>query len=250
QLPPKMEQVVYCEMSNRQRQLYEEIKRAGKDLLRRSKEEEDWNQTRFEMLALLMRLRQACGHPALLPPGFLPQDGAPVPSAKLELLQEIIFEAIDSNRRMLLFSQFTGILKEAVKWLDSQKIRYEYLDGSTKHRQERVDRFNRDETIPVFLISLKAGGTGLNLTGADTVIHYDQWWNPMVEDQATDRTHRIGQQNSVTVMKLVARNTIEEKIIELQSEKREMFNQLLSNAPAASGRLTPEDFEFLLDEPA
>ena len=245
QLPPKIEQVMYCELDGMQRRLYEEIKQAGRDLLRRAREE-DWNKARFEVLTLLMRLRQACGHPELLPPAFMPQDGEPVPSAKMDLLQEVVLEAIDSDRRMLLFSQFTGILKQIVPWLQRRNIRYEYLDGSTRNRQERVDRFNNDDSIPIFLISLKAGGTGLNLTGADTVIHYDQWWNPMVEDQATDRTHRIGQQNSVTVMKLVARNTVEERILDLQAEKRELFNQLLSNAPTASNQLTPEDFEFLL----
>ena len=247
QLPPKIEQVVYCELGNRQRQLYEEIKQTGKMILRQANED-DWNHTRVEMLALLMRMRQACWHPDLLPPEFQPQDGESIASAKMELLQEIVLEAIDSNRRMLLFSQFTGVLKQIAPWLKTQKIPYEYLDGSTRSRQERVDRFNRDSKIPVFLISLKAGGTGLNLTGADTVIHYDQWWNPMVEDQATDRTHRIGQESSVTVMKLVARNTVEEKIVDLQAEKRELFNQLLSNAPTAPNQLTPEDFEFLLAE--
>jgi len=135
-------------------------------------------------------------------------------------------------------------------WLKRRGIAYEYLDGSTKNRQERVDRFNRDDTIPVFLLSLKAGGTGLNLTGADTVIHYDQWWNPMVEDQATDRTHRIGQTRTVTAVKLIVRHTIEEKILELQAGKRDLFQQLLAGAPTKLGDLSPEDVEFLLEQDA
>ena len=138
------------------------------------------------------------------------------------------------------------MLKLIRPWLESQNIPYQYLDGSTKDRLRRVNEFNDDDSIPVFLISLKAGGTGLNLTGADTVIHYDQWWNPMVEDQATDRSHRIGQTKSVTSIKLVARNTVEEKILHLQAEKRELFNQLLSGAQTKLGELQPEDFEFLL----
>jgi len=138
------------------------------------------------------------------------------------------------------------MLKLIEPWLKEQGIPYEYLDGATKNRLDKVNRFNADPSIPIFLISLKAGGTGLNLTGADTVIHYDQWWNPMVEDQATDRTHRIGQLNTVTAIKLVARHTVEEKILKLQDEKRELFNQLVGGAQSRLGELTAEDFEFLL----
>ncbi len=245
QLPPKIEQVLYCEFEDVQRQLYNDLLAASHQLLAQAKED-GWQQSRFELLGLLMRLRQVCCHPNLLPDELKPKKLAELPSAKMELLKEIIFEAIDSNRRMLLFSQFTGMLKLVKPWLEEQNIPYEYLDGSTKNRLERVNRFNADEAIPIFLISLKAGGTGLNLTGADTVIHYDQWWNPMVEDQATDRTHRIGQKNSVTAIKLIARNTVEEKILALQAEKRELFNQILAGAQTRLGELTPEDFEFLL----
>ncbi|MDT8391835.1 MAG: SNF2-related protein [Lentisphaeria bacterium] len=245
QLPPKIEQVMYCELSDLQRQMYRDILAASHQMLKQAKEE-GFNNARFDLLGLLMRMRQICCHPALLPAALQPQIDEPLPSAKMDLLKEIIFQAIDSDSRMLIFSQFTGMLKLIRPWLEEQNIRYQYLDGSTKDRLKRVNDFNEDPSIPVFLISLKAGGTGLNLTGADTVIHYDQWWNPMVEDQATDRSHRIGQKKSVTSIKLVARNTVEEKILALQADKRELFNQLLAGAQTKLGELKPEDFDFLL----
>jgi hypothetical protein len=245
QLPPKIEQVVYCELSEQQSKMYRDILTASHQMLKQAKEE-GFNKARFDLLGLLMRMRQICCHPALLPPHLRPDAGEKLESAKMDLLKEIVFQAIDSDSRMLIFSQFTGMLKLIRPWLEEQNIRYQYLDGSTKDRLKRVNAFNEDASIPVFLISLKAGGTGLNLTGADTVIHYDQWWNPMVEDQATDRSHRIGQKKSVTSIKLVARNTVEEKILALQSGKRELFNQLLAGAQTKLGELKPEDFDFLL----
>lgn len=245
QLPPKLEHVFYCEFGEAQRRVYNRLVTTGSSLLRKA-QNEGWKKNRMELLSILLRLRQTCCHPQLLPPQMLEGEDNEVGSAKTELLKEIILEAIDGNHRMLIFSQFTNMLKIITQWLIERGIRYEYLDGSTKDRQARVENFNSNSSIPVFIISLKAGGTGLNLTGADTVIHYDPWWNPMVEDQATDRTHRIGQENIVTSFKLVARHTIEEKILQLQSEKRELFNQLIGGAPAKLGQLSPEDFEFLL----
>jgi len=247
QLPPKIEQIVYCEFEKPQRQLYNAILDLGGQMLRQAREE-GFKKNRMQLLSLLLRMRQACCHPDLLPPEYKPKKNGFTGSAKMDLLKEIVLEAIDGEHRMLIFSQFTGMLKLIVPWLEEQEIKYEYLDGSTKNRQERVDKFNKDSSIPVFLISLKAGGTGLNLTGADTVIHYDQWWNPMVEDQATDRTHRIGQEKPVTAIKLVTHNSIEEKIVALQDEKRKLFNQLIGGAPAKLGDLVSEDFEFLLGE--
>ena len=132
-------------------------------------------------------------------------------SAKTELLKELLLETIDSGHRTLVFSQFTSLLAILKDWLDKSNIIYEYLDGSTKNRFERVKNFNSNKDISLFLLSLKAGGTGLNLTGADTVIIYDPWWNPSVEAQATDRTHRIGQKNKITSIKLVVKDSIEEK---------------------------------------
>lgn len=246
ELPPKIEQVVYCELAPEQRLLYDRMHRHGQEMLYELRRG-GWKDRRFELLSILLRLRQICCHPALLPQEIQNAsrlNGAP--SAKEELAREIILQALDDQHRVLVFSQFVGVLSLFRPWLEEMGIRYEYLDGSTRDRQERVDRFNSDSGIPVFLLSLKAGGTGLNLTGADTVLHYDQWWNPMVEDQATDRTHRIGQERPVTALKLVARHTIEERVLALQESKRELFDQLLSGAPTKLGELTAEDLEFLL----
>ena len=244
ELPPKVEQVVYCELAPAQRSLYDALLTHGRELLV-SARNGGWPQRRFEVLALLMRLRQVCCHPALLPADLRQEHDGDLHSAKTELLQEVVLEAIDSSHRMLLFSQFTSFLALLRPWLDENGIRYEYLDGNTRDRQDRVERFNDDPAIPLFLLSLRAGGTGLNLTGADTVIHYDQWWNPMVEDQATDRSHRIGQQRPVTALKLIARHTIEESILKLQAGKRGLFEALLSEAPTKVGELNIEDVEFL-----
>lgn len=246
ELPPKIEQVLYCEMVDEQRRIYEALLAAGRQMLAAARES-DWQRYSAEILTLLLRMRQACCHPGLLPPDLLPPDVGPLPSAKLDLAREVILEAIDSGHRLLLFSQFTGILALFPEWLTANAIPFEYLDGRTPDRQARVDRFNQDPSIPIFLLSLKAGGTGLNLTGADTVIHYDQWWNPMVEDQATDRTHRIGQTRTVTAVKLVARYTIEERVLQLQAAKRELFNRIMEGAPGGLTGLTPEDVAFLLE---
>jgi SNF2 family DNA or RNA helicase len=247
ELPPKMEQVLFCELGSEQRHLYNTVLAAGRQMLHQA-QGEGWRRHRFELLSILMRLRQICCHPDLLPEDFREGFDSPIPSVKMDLAREVILEAIDSGSRILLFSQFTSVLKLLPPWLKENGIRYEYLDGSTKDRQMRVDRFNADDGIPIFLLSLKAGGTGLNLTGANTVIHYDQWWNPMVEDQATDRTHRIGQTRNVTAIKLVARHTIEEKILALQESKRDLFRRLIAGAPGRLGELTEEDVAFLLSQ--
>jgi SNF2 family DNA or RNA helicase len=145
---------------------------------------------------------------------------------------------------MLLFSQFTTLLALITAELDNDGIPFEYLDGSTRNRQQRVDNFNNSPDIPLFLLSLKAGGTGLNLTSADTVIIYDPWWNPAAELQAADRTHRIGQENPVSALKLVVRDSIEEKILQLQSKKQELFNAVVDSGESA--KLSIDDLRFLL----
>lgn len=188
----------------------------------------------------LLRLRQICCHPALLPDGA----GKGVPSAKTELLAELLHENLDSGHKMLLFSQFTSLLGLLIPELEREKIPFEYLDGATRNRQQRVDHFNNSPEIPLFLLSLKAGGTGLNLTAADTVIIYDPWWNPAIELQAADRTHRIGQTRPVSTLKLVVRDSIEEKILELQEKKREIFDSVIDGA---MGNLSIEDLKFLLE---
>src|SRR5213078_2218040 len=166
-------------------------------------------------------------------------------SAKLDLLDELLEEAIDGEHRVLVFSQFVSMLHLVRERLEKLDISFCYLDGSTKQRQEIVDRFQSDSAIPVFLISLKAGGVGLNLSAADTVIHFDPWWNPAVEAQATDRAHRIGQTRVVTAYKLITRNTVEEKILALQSRKREIIQATLSGEEHLAEALTWEEIQDL-----
>ena len=158
-------------------------------------------------------------------------------------------ESIDSGHKVLFFSQFTSMLKLVRNWLDSEGVTYEYLDGATKDRQARVDAFNHSADLRLFLLSLKAGGLGLNLTSADTVIIYDPWWNPAAEAQATDRTHRIGQTQPVNCIKLVVRDSIEEKVLELQKRKSELFSNLVEASGAAMRGMDLEDFEVLLGDP-
>ena len=183
------------------------------------------------MLALtaLLRLRQTCCDLRLLGlPDITDEDA----SIKADLLSELLDEAVEGGHRVLVFSQFVEMLQLLVPQLAAKQVEFCYLDGQTKNRGEVVNRFQENE-IPVFLISLKAGGVGLNLTGADTVIHVDPWWNPAVEAQATDRAHRIGQENVVTSYKLITRNTVEEKILSLQNKKREMMGSLLAGSGEA-----------------
>ncbi len=241
ELPPKQTQVIYCEMSTDQRKLYDEVFARGKEKFTNLLTQKQGKPS-FEMLTILLRLRQICCHPGLLKESEGPSV-LDVSSAKLDLLKELVLENIDSGHKMLLFSQFTSLLSFIREWLDEEKIKYEYLDGSTKDRQKRVDNFNKSKSTKLFLLSLKAGGTGLNLTSADTVIIYDPWWNPAVEAQAMDRTHRIGQTRSVTNMKLVVKDSIEEKILELQEKKQKLFDNLIENPSEVADKLSLKDLE-------
>jgi superfamily II DNA or RNA helicase len=240
ELPEKLEQIVYCEMDGEQRRFYNELLEKGRE------ECADFIKgkiTKFDMLTCLLRLRQFCCNPALLPANFAMRNAK---SAKTELMQELLLESIDSGHRLLFFSQFTSLLKIVRTWLDEQAIKYEYLDGSTTDRMDRVMNFNNSPDIPVFLLSLKAGGSGLNLTAADRVIIYDPWWNPAVEMQATDRTHRIGQDKKVCSMKLVVKDSVEEKMLSLQQKKQRMFTNLMDSTSTTLSHLSGEDIEFLL----
>jgi len=241
ELPPKIEQTLYCEMASGQRALYDSILTQSRKQLRKL-QKEGRKKANFEVLTTLMRLRQVCCHPALLPD----EQGKGMEACKLELLKELVLENIDGNQKMLIFSQFTSLLSIIRKWLDEEKINYEYLDGTTKKRQDRVDNFNNSDNIPVFLLSLKAGGTGLNLTSASTVIIYDPWWNPAVESQAADRTHRIGQTQIVNSFKLVTKDSIEEKILNLQAEKQKIFDSLIEDPAAGVNKLTIEELKALI----
>jgi SNF2 family DNA or RNA helicase len=183
---------------------------------------------------------------------------APVPpagyadSAKLDSFNELLAEAVDDGHRVLVFSQFTSLLALVRAELDAQQIAHCYLDGSMppRSRQAEVDRFQSVSDIPVFLLSLKAGGTGLNLTGADTIVHFDPWWNPAAEAQATDRAHRIGQTRVVTSYKLIASGTVEEKVLALQEEKRALLAGVFDASDAAAAKLSLADLKSLLKRDA
>ena len=198
---------------------------------------------RMKMLTGLLRLRQTCCDLRLL---GLPPNGQADTSAKLDLFDELLGEIIDGGHRVLVFSQFVKMLDLIRERFEATGTAFCYLAGLTKNRQQEVDRFQADEGIPVFLISLKAGGVGLNLSAADTVIHFDPWWNAAVEAQATDRAHRIGQTRVVTSYKLIARDTVEEKILNLQKRKREMASAMLETEEPLMSALTTADLAELL----
>lgn len=221
-LPEKLENKVYVELNEAQKELYlSELEKAQKEI-QKIEEDQTVSQNQFFILSLLTRLRQICIDPSLI---FDDYHGG---SSKFDTLLPILEEMIQNQHKILLFSQFPSVLKNLMPHLDAHHIRYLYLDGSTKagERMQLVKQFHQDDT-PVFLISLKAGGTGLNLTIADEVIHLDPWWNPQVENQATDRTHRIGQTKTVEVIKLISIGTIEEKIIALQEKKKALSDMMI-----------------------
>lgn len=239
ELPPRTERIVFGEMDTAQRKLYlrtrEEYRRSLMGLI----EGQGLENARMKILEGLLRLRQLCIHPRLIDKTYSGE------SAKFELLLEAIDNIRAEGHKALIFSQFVETLKLLRKELDEQQIHYTYLDGSTINRQEQVDRFQNDASIPFFLISLKAGGVGLNLTAADYVIHIDPWWNPAVEMQASDRTHRIGQDKPVFIYKYILRETIEEKILLLQEKKKNLVEQLITTESSFFKSLTPEDVKGL-----
>jgi superfamily II DNA or RNA helicase len=243
ELPEKIQQVLYCTLTAQQTEVYEKLLRETRRQITELSSPKDRNKSRMMVFTALLRLRQACCDLRLLGFPDLPQDQA---SAKLELLDELLRQIIDGGHRVLIFSQFVSMLQLQKAALDAAGIPYCYLDGQTKDRMKVVDRFQSDPAIPVFLISLKAGGVGLNLTAADTVVHFDPWWNPAVEAQATDRAHRIGQDKVVTAYKLITRNTVEEKILKLQESKRNLMEAIESEEPLMSG-LTTAEIQALLE---
>jgi superfamily II DNA or RNA helicase len=245
-LPEKIEQEMIVPLAEEQTKLYKQILRQVRKSVLSEVEKQGVSRAQIQILAALTRLRQVACDPRLMK---LPDtDFTAAESGKLAALREIVSEAVDGGHRVLVFSQFVEMLNHIRAALDEDDVEYEYLDGSTRDRIERVDRFNEDDTVPVFLISLKAGGTGLNLTGADTVVHFDPWWNPAVEDQATDRAHRIGQKKNVNVYKLIAEGTVEEKILELSAKKRELVSNVLSTEGSPLKGLTKADVENLFSE--
>lgn len=244
ELPPRTDIISQCEMDDEQRSLYLSVLDECRQKVFGEIASRGLNRSQISVLAALLRLRQVCCDPRLLKDRG---DGAVPPSAKLISLVEMVGEIVESGHKILVFSQFVEMLSLIRPELEKKNIVYEYIDGQTpaKERLDRVNRFNEDGSIPVFLISLKAGGTGLNLTGADYVIHYDPWWNPAVENQATDRAHRIGQTRHVFNYKLITRGTVEEKILALQKKKKELADLVIGDDESIAKELTREDLEFL-----
>jgi len=244
ELPPKIEQVSRCELSNAQSILYQEVLVNVKSKIFEVVNKQGFAKSHIHILAGLTKLRQVCNHPALL---LKKESYEKYESAKLQLFMELTCEIIAENRKVLVFSQFTSMLDILARELDKNKINYSYLSGQTKNRQDLICEFNEDQNKQIFLISLKAGGVGINLTSADNVIIFDPWWNPSVERQAIDRTHRIGQKNSVNVYRLITKGTIEEKIVKLQEKKQFLFDNLIGENANLFKTLTWEDIKKLFN---
>jgi SNF2 family DNA or RNA helicase len=242
ELPPVSEIVYHCHLTDTQENLYKSYAASAREELSQLVKKEGFEKVQIHVLATLTRLKQICCHPAI----FAKEDPESGDSAKYEMLMELLQNLIDGNHKTVIFSQYTRMLNIIRNELKQRGILFEYLDGASKNRMGIVKRFNEDTDISVFLVSLKAGGSGLNLTGADTVIHYDMWWNPAVESQATDRVHRIGQQNSVSSYKLVTLGTIEEKIVELQNRKKGLVKKVISSDEEVMSKLTWEEVLELL----
>ena len=240
-LPEKLEETRYVRFDGEQKNLYDAQVVHMRETLA-GQAEEEFNKNRFQVLAELTRLRQICCAPSLC---FENYRGS---SAKVDACVQLILSAIDGGHRMLVFSQFTSMLEILEKELDKEEIQYYVITGSTpkEERLRLVKAFNSG-SVPVFFISLKAGGVGLNLTGADVVIHYDPWWNQAVQNQATDRAHRIGQTKKVTVYKLIAKNTIEEKIQKLQETKQDLADQIIGGETGQLAGMSREDILALLE---
>jgi superfamily II DNA or RNA helicase len=239
-LPARTEQTIYCTLEPEQRRLYDELRDHYRAVLLERVEAEGMDGARFQVLEALLRLRQAACHPRLID-----STRADDASAKLDTLVPRLQEVVAESSKALVFSQFTSFLALLKPRLDELGIRYEYLDGQTRDRQERVARFQSDPECPLFLISLKAGGLGLNLTAAEYVFLLDPWWNPAVEAQAIDRAHRIGQTRAVFAYRLLAKDTVEERVAELQARKRELFDMLMTDT-ATLRDFDVEDLRVLL----
>src|SRR5205085_5961747 len=241
ELPPKTEQTVHCEMESAQRQLYNELRQHYRDALLKRIETDGMAKSKIQVLEALLRLRQAACHPGLIDPKRKSEN-----SGKLDVLLARLREVLDEGHKALVFSQFTSLLRIVRDRLDSEHVVYEYLDGATRDRQARVERFQNDADCRLFLVSLKAGGLGLNLTAAEYVFILDPWWNPAVEAQAVDRAHRIGQTKQIFAYRLIARDSVEEKVLELQQTKRDLAAAIIGADNSLIRDLRREDLELLL----
>ncbi|MEK7473700.1 MAG: SNF2-related protein [Patescibacteria group bacterium] len=241
-LPPKVEQVSHAALTAEQLVVYARTLEEVRTEVEKAVAEKGFKRARIEILTALMKLRRICDHPALADPRLPRVEEL---SGKMGLALELVRQAHEGGKKVLLFSQFTGMLDILREALDLYGIEHVTIEGKTKDRQAQVKRFASDPKITVFLLSLRAGGTGLTLTEADTVILFDPWWNPMVEAQAMDRAHRIGQTQTVNVYKLVTKGTVEEKVMELQERKKKLFDALIQETPEALEELTWEDVQGL-----
>ncbi|MPZ91270.1 MAG: helicase SNF2 [Actinobacteria bacterium] len=239
-LPPKTEQTMYCELGGMQRRYYEQLKNRFRRDLWNKVDRDGLERSKMLVLEALLRLRQAACHP-----GLIDTSKASESSAKLDLLIPQLVEVADEGHKALVFSQFTKLLAIVRQRLDREGVVYEYLDGRTRDRQAKVERFQSDPECRVFLISLKAGGLGLNLTAAEYVFLLDPWWNPAVEAQAIDRTHRIGQTNPVFAYRVIARDTVEEKVLQLQDSKRALADAIITADNSLIRHMRREDLELL-----
>jgi superfamily II DNA or RNA helicase len=242
ELPPKIESVLHVDMTPSQRQMYAQILNEVRPKVFDAIKKKGVAGASVSILAALLRLRQVCNHPNSIE-AF--EDLAGYDSGKFNLLKDLTIEALESGRKILLFSQFRGMLNIIRTWLDEQQTKYLYLDGATRNRQELIDQFSQDESVRLFLISLKAGGAGLNLMAADTVIIYDPWWNPAVESQAVDRAHRIGQNKTVSVYRLVTEDSVEQKIMALKEKKSKLVDALVNENGLSTLKLAKADLENL-----
>lgn len=240
-LPDKVEQTLFCQLEPAQRSLYNELRDHYRRALLQRIESEGIEKSKIHILEALLRLRQAAIHP-----GLIDQKRSGEPSAKLDMLLPQLAEVLEEGHKALVFSQFTSMLGILRRRLEEENIHYEYLDGQTRDRAASVERFQSDPDAKLFLISLKAGGLGLNLTAAEYVFLLDPWWNPAVEAQAIDRTHRIGQTKSVFAYRLIAKDTVEEKVLELQETKREIADAIINQDNSLIRNLRAEDLEVLL----
>lgn len=240
-LPAKTEQTIYCDLEGDQRKLYDELRDHYRQALLSRIDKMGLARSKIQVLEALLRLRQAACHP-----GLLDKNRTSETSAKLDVLLPQLQEIAEEGHKTLVFSQFTSLLSIVKAKLDAEKVPYEYLDGRTRDRQARVDRFQNDPECKLFLVSLKAGGVGLNLTAAEYVFLLDPWWNPAVEAQAIDRSHRIGQTKPVFAYRIIARNTVEEKVLALQQSKRELADSILDGDGRLITELKREDLELLL----
>jgi SNF2 family DNA or RNA helicase len=249
-LPEKIVKISYCQMSPEQERQYNQVLELTRREISDMVKEQGFSKAKFAIFASLTRLRQIACHLALLKeyrqhnPSSIMSDKI---SGKMEAFFELLDEAIGGGHRILVFSQFVQMLSILRAKLEEKGIKYCYLDGATKNRLEECVKFNKDESIPLFLISLHAGGTGLNLTGADMVVHFDPWWNPAVEDQATDRAHRIGQKKTVYIVKMIASNTIEERVLQLQQKKQLVIDATIGTTDSQIvNNLTYDDVKSII----